>query len=263
MVKKLIRGIVHSLGLDIVRYQRAKESIKTDRLTLYHTTTGEYYLPSDAGADIVANTIIRNQIFEEEVVNLASRYIRPGSTVLDVGANFGQMSILFSGMVGADGHVYSFEADDFVFEILKKNVKVNCKESVIRPIFGAVHNHDGDTLFFPEQNFKEFGTYGSYGIDYNADRGRTLKSITIDSLDIQTPISLMKIDIQGGDLQAMKGALRTIEKHKMPILFEYEYHFEERYNFNFQQYVDFVASINYKFERVLSGHNFLITPANN
>jgi hypothetical protein len=58
----------------------------------------------------------------------------------------------------------------------------------------------------------------------------------------------------------MQGAVKTIQKNRMPIFFEYEYLFEERYNMSFQNYVDFVRDIDYVFKRVVSGHNFLIVP---
>lgn len=259
-MKKIIKSVFQKFGFEISKYHKPTQSRKTKNLTLHETATGNYYLPTDAHQDVVANAIKGNQIFEQEVVNLASKYIKPNTTVLDIGANFGQMSILFSNMVGAKGKVYSFDADDWVFEILNKNIAANDKLGIIIPKFGAVHNKLGDTLIFPEQNFEEFGAYGSYGIDYNAKKGREVKSITIDSLNIKEPISFIKIDIQGGDLQAMQGAVKTIEKNKCPILFEYEYHFEEKYNMCFQDYVDFVQSINYKFAKVISGHNFLILP---
>lgn len=251
------------MGVDIIKYQKptpAKKSIRSKNLTLYNTLTGKYYLPTDAHQDIIANTIKNNEIFEEEVVSLAGKYIKKKTAVLDIGANFGQMSILFSNMVGNNGKVYSFDADDWVFEILKKNISANAKERIIIPNFGAVHNMDGETMYFPIQDFELYGTYGSYGIDYNSKQGRKVKSLTIDSLNIQEPISFMKIDIQGGDLQAMQGAIKTIKKNKMPIIFEYEYHFEDKFNLNFQDYVDFILSINYKFVKVINGHNFLILP---
>ena len=235
-------------------------SVRSDALTYYRTATGNYFLPSDAHQDIVAYAIKTNQIFEKEVVDLASEYIKPGTAVLDVGANFGQMSILFSNLAGNDGKVYSFDADDFVYEIFKKNITANNKDGKIIPTFGAVHNVENETLIFPVQDFKEFGTYGSYGIDYNASEGRKVRSVTIDSLNIQEPISFMKIDIQGGDLQGMQGAVKTIHKNRMPILFEYEYQFELRYNMCFQDCVDFVKDIGYVFRRVVSGHSFLIVP---
>jgi hypothetical protein len=58
----------------------------------------------------------------------------------------------------------------------------------------------------------------------------------------------------------LKGAEKTIKKNKMPIIFEYEYSFEGELGLNFQDYVDFVHSINYRFEKVIVGNNYLIVP---
>ena len=257
-MKRIIASCFRMAGLEVSMIKT--RSKKTNKLSFYRTKTGNYYLPSDASGDDVANAIIENQIFEKEIVDIASKYIKPDTVVLDIGANFGQMSVLFSEMVGEHGKVHSFEADSWVYEILNKNIKANNKTGKIIPHFGAVYNIDDKILIFPEQDFEEFGAYGSYGIDFNAKEGREVKTITIDSLHIEEPISFIKIDIQGCDLQAMQGAVRTIERNKMPILFEYEYRFEDRFDMCFQDYVDFVQSINYKFHKVINGQNFLIIP---
>jgi FkbM family methyltransferase len=262
-MRKVINGILGIFGLQITRVEKqavAEKSSYSRKLTLHDTKTGKYYLPTDAINDVVANAIKSDSIFEKEIVDMAARYIRPDTTVLDIGSNFGQMSILFSAMVGEKGIVHAFDADDWVFEILNKNIKVNNKEDKIIPHFGAVYNVDGQVLHFPVQDFEKFSAYGSYGIDPASKDGREVKSFTIDSLDIREPISFMKIDIQGGDLQAMQGAVRTIERNRMPILFEYEYQFEEDYDLCFQDYVDFVKSIHYKFLKTVNGHNYLVVP---
>ena len=85
-------------------------------------------MPTDAVGDVVANAIKNNLIFEKEIVDVAAKYIKPNTVVLDVGSNFGQMSILFSEMVGEKGIVHAFDADDWVFEILNRNIKANDKE---------------------------------------------------------------------------------------------------------------------------------------
>ena len=259
-MKRIVKFFFRSIGIEISRYKPPLKSKRTNKLSLYHAKTGKYYLPTDAHDDIVANTIIGDKIFEKDVFDLASKYIKPNTIVLDVGANFGQMSILFSDMVGKNGKVYSFDADDWIYEIFNKNIEANNKIGKIIPHFGAVYNVGGETLIFPEQDFEQFGSYGSYGIDYNAKKGREVKTITIDDLNIEEPISFIKIDIQGGDLQAMQGAKNTILKNQMPILFEYEYRFEDKFKMCFQDYVDFVQCINYRFLKVVNGHNFLIVP---
>ncbi len=255
-IKKMIRRGLNNFGIDIVKGYR--KSIKTNRLSFHKTKTGNYWLPKDAHSDCISNAIKDNKIFDEEIYKVAKKYIQPDSTVLDIGSNFGQMAILMSKLVGPKGKVHAFEADDFVFSILEKNSKEN--SSNIIPHFGAVHNKSGEILYFPEQNFERFDAYGSYGIDYVNKKGRQVNTLTIDEINFDSKISFIKIDVQGGDLLAMQGAIKTIEKNKCPIIFEYEYAFEDELKLSFQEYVDFVAKINYKFEKVVMGNNFLIIP---
>jgi hypothetical protein len=125
---------------------------------------------------------------------------------------------------------------------------------------GAVYNTLGKKLVFPEPDFKRFPSYGSYGIDPNAREGRTVESVTIDSLAIEGPVSFMKVDIQGSDLFALQGARETILKYKMPILFEYEEQFQKDFHTSFDDYIDFVRSINYRFEKIIYGINYLVVP---
>jgi FkbM family methyltransferase len=235
-------------------------SVRTPHLEYVETVTGNYNLPRDAHDDIIVKAIKSNRIYDAEIVEVAGRYIRPGSTVLDVGANFGQMSILFSNFAGVLGRVYSFDADDFVFNVLTRNIEANGKQQQIVPVFGAVHDVPDQMLYFPVQDFVHYGSYGSYGIDLNASSGRQVRSLTIDSLDILEPISFMKIDVQGADLRAMQGAVRTINRNKMPIVFEYEFRLEDEFNMCFQDYVDFVTSIGYRFLKVINGQNYLVVP---
>jgi FkbM family methyltransferase len=258
-MKKQLIGIIRKTGFDIVRYRpNAKKTVRTDKLDFYRTTTGNYYLPRDAHGDEIAMAIISNKVFDAPVYEIAKKYIRPDTAVLDIGSNFGQMAVLMSKLVGQSGVVHAFEADDFIFSILQKNIKENAGNIIAH--FGAVHNTSKKTVYFPVQNFERFGTYGSYGIDYVNGKGRPVETITIDEIEYKQEISFVKIDIQGGDLLAMQGAVKTIEKYRMPILFEYEYLFEDELSLSFQEYIDFVAGIGYRFVKVINGNNYLILP---
>ena len=262
-MKHLLKSFVNKLGFE-VRKIRTEIPIEipskpTNGLDFYETSLGNFYLPRDAPNDIVINCIKEGKVFEPEIVETAKRFIKEGSIVLDVGANFGQMSLLFSKMVGEEGTVYAFEADDFIFEILKKNIEANSCTNII-PVFGAVYNQSGKEFFFPKQDFERFAAYGSYGIAPNASSGRIVESLMIDDFDFQKPISFMKVDVQGSDLFAMQGAKLTIEKHKMPIVFEFEQQFQEEFGTSFPHYVDFVSSINYEFSEIIIDINYLIKP---
>jgi FkbM family methyltransferase len=259
---KLRHGLLRTLsrlGLEVTLTNPGrKTSRRSDRLGLYETATGNYYLPTDARGDVIANEIKSGNVYDAPIFETARKYIRPKTIALDVGSNFGQMAVLMSRLVGPDGMVYAFDADDFVYRILEKNAKANAEN--IKTVFGAVHHTGGQTLYFPVQDFERFSTYGSYGIDYVHGRGRPVPTVAIDDIDFPLPISFMKIDVQGGDLLALKGATRTIAKHRMPIIFEYEYLFEDELNLSFQDYVDFVLGSGYYFAKVINGQNYLVLP---
>lgn len=228
-------------------------------LVLYQTPIGNYYLPADAPHDYVAIRMREGQVFEPEIVDVARKYIKTGTTVLDIGACYGQMSLLFSQLTGEDGQVLSFEADDYVFNILQKNIAANSCSN-IRTFFGAVFDKSGEVMIYPVQDFKEYTSYGSYGLDPRATSGRRVETIAIDDLGIQMPISFMKVDVRGSDLPAMRGAIETIRRNQMPIIFEFEQQFQDAFGTTFQDYLDFIHLISYRVEKVIYGINYLIVP---
>lgn len=265
-MKTTIRKILNSFGYDICKtYYTGTEKFKINSnekgLNLYDTPTGKFFLPDFLKKDIVANTIKRGLVYDNEIIELAKKYITSETSFLDIGANYGQMSVVVSKIIESKGKgkVYSFEAEPFVGEVLQKNVKLNnCKNVEI--VLGAVHNKSGEKLIFPEPDFKRFDSYGSFGIDPEATAGRTVETLTIDELNIQEKISFIKVDIQGSDLFALQGAKNTILKNKPVIVFEFEEQLQNEFKTSFNDYVEFVRSINYKFISILGLVNYIIIP---
>ena len=270
-MKAILKAIFNKLGYKVIKvkpekiFENQKIIMPTDNkfwdkpLKFYQTPIGNYYLPADATADFIAKKMREGEIFEPAIVDVARQYIKKGSLVLDVGANFGQMSLIFSQLVGEQGQVLSLEADDYIFYVLEQNIKANNCQN-IQPIFGAVYNKTGKVMIYPVQDFDKFICYGSFGLDPNTTEGRQVQTIAIDDLKIDREVSFMKVDVQGSDLFAMQGAIETIKKYRMPIIFEFEQQFQKQFNTCFQDYLDFIASINYKVEEVVDNINYLIVP---
>ncbi len=250
-------------GYDIIKIPIPPPVIKGvseyEDLSFHPTPIGNYYVPKNLKADIVAGQMTRGAYFEPEVIALARQYIQPGTCAIDIGANYGQMTVEYGKLVGAEGAVYSFEAQQKVFEILEKNVKANQLNNV-HLFYNAVYNTDGDVMYFPEPDFTRFSTLGSFSLDPKATAGTPVTTKSIDSIDFSRRISFMKIDIQGADIFAMRGAIQTIRKHQMPILFEFEQQFQDQFSTSFQDYVDFVAEIGYRFAATLMDINYLVLP---
>lgn len=250
---EVIKNAEKPLGVELIRLCRSQ---REGDLDLYHTPFGNYYVPVEAPDDIIARHMRTGRIFEPEVVEIAKRFIRPGTAVLDVGANFGQMALEFA---KAGGTVYAIEAQKRVYDILLKNVEVNRPDNVV-PVFKAAHSETGLTLNFPHPDFVRFDAYGSYNLPLDATEGDPVETVRLDDLPIELPVSFMKVDVQGCDLFAMQGATGLIAKHRMPILFEFEQRFQQEYGTTFQDYVEFAASINYRFAETVLDINYLIVP---
>lgn len=262
LIRDAIRRFLNKRGFEIIKQEYLGDPYPGKRSEdgmLYQTPMGTYLLPEDAERDAVAKFMMRGKIHDKEIIDVARRFIEKGTAALDVGANFGQMSFLFAEMTGPEGAVYAFEAQDKVARFLKKNIELSGHTN-IKVIEGAVYNKDGKTLIFPEPDYSKIDPYGSNAINPKLKTGREVKTYTIDSLNIAEPISFMKVDVQGSDLFAMQGARQTILKNRMPILFEFEQEFQERFGTSFEDYVAFAASINYRFAEVIALKNFLLLP---
>jgi FkbM family methyltransferase len=266
--RKLVKKFLRQLrGEDVSQVVMEDDpSIPADifrrRPVSYHETRhGNYYLPSHAPNDLVANTIRAGKIFEPHVLEVAKSYAKPGTMILDLGANFGQMSILFSELVGEKGMVLSFEAQAYCFAILQKNIAAN-KRRNIRAFYGAVMDKGGGEVSFPEPDMVRFCTYGSYPLSLKPteDLKSRVKTLAIDDLQINFPISFFKIDTQGSDVFVLRGARETIIRQRMPILFEYEERFQEEFGTCFQDYVDFAQSVGYRFAKTIADINYLLLP---
>ena len=132
----------------------------------------------------------------------------------------------------------------------------------VRAIFGAVMDGSRDEVWFPAPDFHRFPTYGAYALKLQSDNSKehAVRTLTIDELQIDRPISFFKIDTQGCDLFVLRGARETILRHQMPVLFEYEQEFQSDFGTTFEDYLDFVKSINYRIEEVVDRINYLIVP---
>lgn len=241
------------------RWTVVDEQFPHKPMHVHRTPLGTYFVPADSMHDVIAGAMRTGKIFEPEIVETAKRYIRPGTLVIDVGANYGQMSLLFSELVGISGQVIAFEADDYVFRILQRNIEVNRADNV-RAYLAAAYDHSGDFVYYPQQDFKRFGAYGSYGIDPNATSGRKVTTLAVDDLHLTEPISFFKVDAQGSDLAVLRGARETIKHHGMPLVFEYEEQFQAEFKTSFQDYLDFLQTISYRVERTVYGINYVCVP---
>ncbi len=160
----------------------------------------------------------------EESVQLIKSLVKQGDSIVDVGANIGTLTIPFAKHVGESGSVYAIEGQIENFYNLCANLVLNDLCTV-----RAFHCLAGDkraetSVVYPKHLQGE--NHGNYNFCKHINTPFKLKSgsdrIAIEKLDhILSHIgqlNLVKIDVEGSELQVLNGMLGLINKHK-PYLY--------------------------------------------
>jgi len=155
---------------------------------------------------------IYKNIFEKEEIKFIKSSVKPGMTVLDIGANIGFYSLIFSNLVGNEGKVYCFEPEKKNFLHLKD--LCNGRKNIVLYNL-AVSDHDGLLTLYLSNNLNvDHLTY-----DNNEGRKKILiKCVTIDNLFKDIKFDFIKIDTQGFEFSVIRGMKKTLSRLKKIIL---------------------------------------------
>lgn len=161
---------------------------------------------------VLSDVLIRDNIWESMETNYFLSKIKKGNIILDIGANIGYYTLLFSKLVGSKGKVFSFEPDPDNFRILSKNVFFNKLRNVVL-VNKAVSDKTGKlNLFLDEMNKGDHRSYDS-------NDGR--KSIEINSISLDDyfkaykgKIDFIKIDTQGAEGMILRGMGKVLKSRK-------------------------------------------------
>lgn len=190
-----------------------------------------------------------HKAFEPMETKFFSTHIQPGQTVVDIGANIGYFTTLFSKKVGPKGSVIAFEPDRDNFALLKKNVELNnC--SNVELVNSAVSDKDGSLrLFVSSENAGDHRSYDS-------GDGRPSYNVPCVRLDTflncrNKPISFIKMDIQGAEFAALNGMQETLNKnHGLTLVTEFQPNSLEDFGVSGQAVLDLLLSFGFILEEI-------------
>lgn len=162
--------------------------------------------------DFISHTLYLNNVWEPFETQLIRKLINSEDIVVDIGAHIGYYTLLTSKLVGKKGAIYSFEPDPDSFKLLKKNVEENNLTNVTL-IKKAVSNKNSSTKLYISSDNK-----GDHRI-FKPERYKRLINIESTTLDtffkqLNRKINLIKMDIQGAEINAIKGMLHILSKNE-------------------------------------------------
>lgn len=149
--------------------------------------------------------------YESFETELVKKQVSKGDIVIDLGANVGYYTLLFSKLVGGTGKVFAFEPDSENFSLLKKNVEINGYKNVVL-VKKAVSSRSCEALFYLRNN----GVSNSF-----LNFGDGAKSVAVEKVDLDTffgkidcMVDFIKMDIEGEEFEALKGASLILGRNK-------------------------------------------------
>jgi FkbM family methyltransferase len=197
--------------------------------------------------------------YEIELARKMNEHILPGSIIIDIGANIGGHTLPLSKIVDAHGHVYAIEPTDFAFAKLQKNLALNpLLNSRVTPI--KVFLNDGSSnrpervsaswsidqkINIKERNQLDMGFGKSIENANTMSLDQLVHELNLERLDA------IKIDVDGYEVEVLRGAKHTIEKFSPLIFIEFSPIHYEALSTTFQEQVEILVNHGYTFEDVL------------
>jgi len=156
--------------------------------------------------------------YSEGEVDLFKYLIKPGQTVMDIGANIGALTVPMARFVGATGRVIAFEPQQLMYYVLCGNIALN---NLVNTdcMYMALGGESG-TINVPMIDVSQKGNYGGLSLNgvYEGEgiKFKTVPKIELDLLNLD--VSFMKIDVEGMEKEVILGAKETIERCR-PLLY--------------------------------------------
>lgn len=172
--------------------------------------------------ELIGNCVARLGVYDLSVSEALWRLADPGETAVDAGSNIGYTASILACRVGETGRVYCFEPHPDIYERLARNVAG--WGLPVETFNLALSDGDGEAVLHVPTYFT--GNQGTATLadprEGRAYRDVTVQTRTLDGVrEVTGPISLMKVDVEGHELQLFSGAKARLGAGEIrDILFE-------------------------------------------
>ena len=194
--------------------------------------------------DMLGNTTIKtNKLWEPELTNFVKTIHQKFGirNIIDVGANFGYHTLLFSKEVSEN--VYSFEPQLQNFQLLQRNVKNNNVTNV--KLFNLACGDTNCDVQMPLiTDWSVVENMGDFTPNVIKDSYSITKSIVLDDMDFKN-IDLIKIDVQGWEKKVLHGTRNILKEYKPALIVEFEWFQLKKTNTTCEELYGFIRKQNY------------------
>jgi len=173
--------------------------------------------------------ILEHGTYEPHVVACYRRRLRPGMTVVDIGANIGFHALHAAVLVGEKGSVIAVEPDPGNIALLDLSLSVNGPLLAIELIEAAASDAPGELVESDLGNASNSGARFTHKdravlerlVHGEAPLFRTVPALRWDDRFLDRRIDFVKIDIEGYEPAALRGMEQSLARHRPVVLSEF------------------------------------------
>ena len=166
------------------------------------------------GDNYLEEKVITTRCWKPATTQVFRELVKPGMTVVDVGANIGYFSLLSASLVGPTGQVHAFEPQRIVFQTLCANMALNHIANAF--CYNIALGKSPGAVLVPQVRPWDHFNFGGLSLG-SYQLGEEVEVKTIDGLNLSA-CSFIKIDTEGMELDVLMGAANTI-RTLQPILY--------------------------------------------
>lgn len=170
------------------------------------------------GNDLIGRFINHHGFWEVHLLHMYANFLKSTDVVLDAGANLGFHTVNMSKKCK---HVYAFEPQRMMYNLLSTNILFSDSTHNVTQYRLGLGDKEEIVKMQPLKNFDEkdgVHNFGGRGISKDDQGDETINVIAFDSLNLD--VDVVKMDIQGYELFALKGMMNTVKRCLPWILVE-------------------------------------------
>jgi len=164
----------------------------------------------------IENVIYERGVYEIGTVKVLQSFLSKNDVFVDAGANIGFLSLVAAAKIGNKGQVHSFEPVPSTFDILKKNKAINNFEQIKLHSFALGNKKESVSIYAESEN-----RGGASIMNKHSTQGIEIQVERLDDIDAVQRIDVLKIDVEGYELEVLKGAENKIKKNRPKLIIEY------------------------------------------
>jgi FkbM family methyltransferase len=196
--------------------------------------------------------------YEPNETRLVRTLLQSGQTFVDIGANIGWFSVLAAAVLREEGFVYSFEPRPDTYEHLSATMALaDMKDRAFTFQVGLADQAGSMNLTWGEKTPNPGGSRLIHGDIEFGQEGVMVELRTLDSFAL-SGCDLIKIDVEGAEMIALRGGRQTIVSHRPTILSEvHDGQLKSVSRCSASEYVEEVCGLGYQCLKIETGEVLL------